>query len=68
VIYTDGLSEAHSPAGELFGEGHLEAALGAQRGATAHDVVKVLFDALDRFVGSGHARDDTTVVAIRRLS
>jgi serine phosphatase RsbU (regulator of sigma subunit) len=68
VIYTDGLSEAQNPAGELFGEGHLEAALGAQRGATAHEVVKVLFDALDRFVGGGHARDDTTVVAIRRLS
>jgi serine phosphatase RsbU (regulator of sigma subunit) len=67
VVYTDGLSEAQNPAGELFGEGHLEAALGAQRGATAHDVVTVLFDALDRFVGTSPAQDDTTVVAVRRL-
>jgi serine phosphatase RsbU (regulator of sigma subunit) len=65
VLYTDGIWEAESPAGEEFGRDRLAQAVLAARQRPARDVVSALRGAWERFRGgAGHA-DDTTVIALR---
>jgi sigma-B regulation protein RsbU (phosphoserine phosphatase) len=66
-LFSDGVTEAHDPAGELFSEERLEAALRAAAGSRSRDVVQAVSDALKGFVGTASPSDDITMLTLRRL-
>lgn len=66
LLYTDGLDEAHSPAGELFGLDRVSAALAGA--ASAQDAIAALRGALAAFVGNEPQSDDLTLLAVQRLT
>jgi sigma-B regulation protein RsbU (phosphoserine phosphatase) len=61
VLFTDGVSEAAGPDGELFGEERIEALVSSAPAANAADLRQRLVDAAVRFSG-GNLEDDVTVV------
>lgn len=63
LLYTDGVTDARSPAGELFSDAGLLAAL--QRppaAASCADMLHALFDALNAHQAGGQPSDDQTVL------
>ncbi|MBX5468733.1 MAG: serine/threonine-protein phosphatase [Thermoleophilaceae bacterium] len=64
VVYTDGLSEARRPGGELFGTDRIRALLGDLRGEPPERVVDTLRAAAEEFSG-GRLPDDLCMVALR---
>jgi sigma-B regulation protein RsbU (phosphoserine phosphatase) len=67
LLYTDGITDARSPAGERFDEWRLLEALEASRGGTAQTVIGTLADTVCAFQEPSAPADDITIVAIRRL-
>lgn len=65
--FTDGLVEAHSPTGEVYGAERLREVLRAQRGAPASELVRAVLDALQKFGGHSDPHDDLTMLAARRV-
>lgn len=65
VLYTDGITEAASPAGEQFGETRLLEAVRRLGRASAGDLVDGLWDELRRFTAGAAQQDDVTLVAIQ---
>jgi sigma-B regulation protein RsbU (phosphoserine phosphatase) len=67
LFYTDGITEARSPAGEFFGVDRLDQILRDLSGAVTPDVaVQSIKKAIVRFAGDGTPADDQTVVALSR--
>ena len=64
VLYTDGITEARAPGGEMFGTERLEAALDACSGEP-DCVVDSVHAALFKHTGSLSRTDDQTLVALR---
>ena len=67
LLYTDGLTEAADAAGEEFGEARIEALAREHAGATAAELIQILFERIDRFTGAAAQHDDMTIVAARVL-
>jgi serine phosphatase RsbU (regulator of sigma subunit)/anti-sigma regulatory factor (Ser/Thr protein kinase) len=68
VLYSDGLVEAHNPAGEMYGYPRLRDAVAGAPGAGS-DLIDKLLERLTDFTGQGwEQEDDITVVALRRFS
>jgi len=67
LCYTDGVTDARSPAGERFGERRLRAAVRAGRDSSAQDLVDRIVDSMQRFQAGTAAADDVTLLAVRRL-
>lgn len=77
VMYTDGVTEEFSPAGEMFGEPHLRQVIEeAIRGyATVHPGstpdARTVLEAIDRavveFIGDDTPSDDLTLLVLKRL-
>lgn len=65
LVFTDGLVEAHSPTGEVYGGKRLREVLLAQRGRSASDLVHAVLDAAQTFGGHSDAHDDLTMLAAR---
>jgi sigma-B regulation protein RsbU (phosphoserine phosphatase) len=65
VLFTDGVSEAFSADGELFGEERLLAHLHASPGRTARETTQCVLDAVRRHAAGARQSDDITVVAVR---
>ena len=65
LAFTDGLVEAHSPAGEVYGSKRLREVLLAQRGSSAAELVRVVLDEVQTFGGHSDAHDDLTMLAAR---
>ncbi len=64
LAYTDGVTEAENPSGDIWGfEGLLRAAF-ANRARSADETVHAVSQALDDFT-RGHQADDATVLALR---
>jgi serine phosphatase RsbU (regulator of sigma subunit) len=61
VFFTDGLSEAHNAAGELFGESRIEACLRETTG----DPQAALLAEVQRFVGEEALADDLTLLVLK---
>jgi sigma-B regulation protein RsbU (phosphoserine phosphatase) len=61
VLYTDGVTEAMSPAGELFGERRLEELVRRQRASSADELETALRQAVLDFA-DGELQDDLTLV------
>jgi len=65
LIFTDGLAEAHSPTGEVYGGKRLRELVLAQRGKSASELVHAVLDAVQKFGGHSDAHDDLTMLAAR---
>ena len=63
-IYTDGVTEAPSRAGELFGVHRLTEVLDAHADAPLSGLKSAVLEALHRHTGNGLTHDDVTLVAI----
>ncbi len=66
VVYTDGLTDAMSPANELFGRARLEQIIAAAT-VPAGELVKAIVKEVDRFCGTRLQGDDLCLVCVRRL-
>jgi sigma-B regulation protein RsbU (phosphoserine phosphatase) len=64
-LFTDGITEALDPAGDLFGEPRLEAALHALSAAPARAVVEGVLDAVRAFAAGAPQADDIAALALR---
>ncbi|HEY6547465.1 MAG TPA: SpoIIE family protein phosphatase, partial [Vicinamibacteria bacterium] len=65
VAYTDGVSEAFSPAGEEFGEERLYEAVAAVRALSAAAIVEHVSRRVEAWRGTSPAHDDFTLVVAR---
>jgi sigma-B regulation protein RsbU (phosphoserine phosphatase) len=65
LVFTDGVSEAANPKGELFSEKRLAALLEATEAISAAELVSVVREEVRRFVGSSLPSDDLTVMVVR---
>ena len=67
LMYTDGLTEAFSPDGQLFGENRLIKTLRARHMNSADDLLGAAEDELKEFIQSTPLSDDLTMLAVRRV-
>jgi len=66
LLYSDGLTEAHSPRGEMFGVPRLKALVEQHQGGSG-ELVRELLAALAEFTGPGWAQeDDVTLLSLQR--
>jgi sigma-B regulation protein RsbU (phosphoserine phosphatase) len=65
VFYTDGVTEAISPQGELYGSQRLCELL-ASAGGTAQDTLDVVDAAVRAHIGAAPPSDDLTLIVLRR--
>lgn len=67
LIHSDGVAEAHSPTGEMFGFAGLMGIMGAH--GHADDLVERIMRELGEFTGPGwEQEDDVTLVVLRRTT
>jgi len=64
VFYTDGITEARNPAGEMFGQARLDDAL-MDCPEDAPELLKTVLRTLERFTAGQPADDDRTLLAAR---
>ena len=65
LAFTDGLVEAHSPTGEVYGGERLRALLQSHRGESASELVRAVLDELETFGRHADPHDDVTMLAAR---
>jgi sigma-B regulation protein RsbU (phosphoserine phosphatase) len=65
VLFTDGVSEAFGPTGELFGEERLLAHLQVGPGGTARETTLGVLEAVRRHAAGTRPSDDITIVSVR---
>ncbi len=65
VFFSDGITDAGNPTGQMFGRGRLEEAVAANCHRDAEDIVNAIFRAVADHTGSAETFDDQTVVALR---
>jgi sigma-B regulation protein RsbU (phosphoserine phosphatase) len=63
-LYSDGLTEAMGPTGELFGDARLLAAVGRGRGEPLRGGVTAVVDEVGRWRGAASAQDDISILAV----
>jgi sigma-B regulation protein RsbU (phosphoserine phosphatase) len=66
LFYTDGITEAREPAGELFGTGRLDEILSTCDGDAA-ELVACTLDEVERFTNHAPPSDDRTLLAARMV-
>jgi serine phosphatase RsbU (regulator of sigma subunit) len=66
LLYSDGVIEAFSRAGELFGVKRLCQVVSAHRDESSEGILNAVYSEVDRFQDGAALRDDVTVVVIRR--
>lgn len=67
-LYTDGLSEAESPAGEEYGARRITAVLEGSRGLEGGAILSACLDGLARHQEGRRPSDDLTAMVIRRAA
>lgn len=66
VLFSDGVTEARSPDGELFGVERLRAVLSPRAGAGADEIARAVDEAVMAF-GTGRPRDDVALLVLRAV-
>jgi serine phosphatase RsbU (regulator of sigma subunit) len=66
LLYTDGLTEAFSPAGELFGEERLADAVGCVP-CNADEILRAVEERVNEFIETIPLGDDMTMLAVKRV-
>ena len=67
VFYTDGLTEVHNEAAELYGEERLLQSISRHRLSTLERMIDGILEESERFRGSAPATDDAAVVAVELI-
>ncbi|MEP7364444.1 MAG: SpoIIE family protein phosphatase [Acidobacteriota bacterium] len=67
MLYSDGATEAVASDGEEFGEERFEETLKQAVGLSADEVLALLQQRLEQFMGVAPSHDDLTLVAVRRI-
>jgi sigma-B regulation protein RsbU (phosphoserine phosphatase) len=65
VLYTDGIVEAKSEGGEMYGDQRLREIIGANSNASAEELVMATLDSVKRFRSGANQRDDITIVIFK---
>lgn len=65
VLYTDGITEAANPNGEMFGEERLEDLLVKHRRDSARDIEERVYSGLRDFTAGASQADDLTMVVVK---
>jgi sigma-B regulation protein RsbU (phosphoserine phosphatase) len=65
ILHTDGVTEAESPDGDLFGMQRLRDSALAYRGGNAEEIVKGIISDLMAHIGTQKIHDDITLVVMR---
>lgn len=65
VMYTDGITEAMSPAAEIYGGARLEAILAGANSGSLHDLLHAVRADVAHHVAGAEASDDLTLLLIR---
>lgn len=65
VVFTDGVTDSESRAGDYYGAGRLRTVLEADRTASAREVCRRVIEDVRRF-GDGENQDDLTLVVLKR--
>jgi sigma-B regulation protein RsbU (phosphoserine phosphatase) len=68
VLYTDGVTEAMDPAGELFGDEALAALVARHQDEPAAAIRERVVRDVRAFVGTAESHDDMTMVVIKRVA
>ncbi len=64
-VFTDGLVEAHSPTGEVYGAERLREVMRARSNGPVSEMVRGVLDALETFGKHADPHDDVTILAAR---
>ncbi|MCR5652327.1 MAG: PP2C family protein-serine/threonine phosphatase [Ruminococcus sp.] len=64
-LYTDGITEAHNPADELFGEDRMTEALNLDTEIAPDETIANVKAAIDEFVGDAERFDDLTMLCLK---
>jgi sigma-B regulation protein RsbU (phosphoserine phosphatase) len=67
LLYTDGVTESFSPAGELFGEDRLIEAMKSYPAQNAEEALEIIEGCLNEFSDPLPPGDDLTMLAVRRV-
>jgi len=67
LLYTDGLTEAFSSEGDLFGEARLIDSLRAASSVSADDLLESVERGLNEFLQNQPLADDLTMLAVHRV-
>jgi sigma-B regulation protein RsbU (phosphoserine phosphatase) len=67
VLYTDGVTEATSPQGELYGSQRLRELLLSTSRQTAQGILDQIDSAVRKHIGAAPPSDDLTLIVLRRL-
>ena len=67
VMYSDGVTEAMSPQGELFGEERLRAEIVQRKAEPATIILRAIWEAVQAFQ-AGEQEDDVTIVVVRGIA
>lgn len=68
VLYTDGVTEAESPAKAEFGTGRLKESVASRRSLPCDEIVRGVFADIYRWIAGGIVHDDITLVLVRRTA
>ncbi|MBD3347877.1 MAG: SpoIIE family protein phosphatase [Candidatus Eisenbacteria bacterium] len=68
VLYTDGITEAMNPDGDMFGEDRLERVLALHRDASAREIEERVYDDVKRFTSGAAQADDLTMVVVKMVN
>jgi serine phosphatase RsbU (regulator of sigma subunit) len=67
LLTTDGIFEAHNPAGEMFGKSRFKEIVRQNAGLEAEGIRKAVFEAVTKFRGAEPQEDDITLVILKFL-
>jgi sigma-B regulation protein RsbU (phosphoserine phosphatase) len=68
VFYTDGVTEAQSPQGTMYGNYRLQQTILETQATSASDMLDAIDNSVRTHVGTAPAFDDLTLIVTRRLS
>jgi sigma-B regulation protein RsbU (phosphoserine phosphatase) len=68
LLYTDGLTEASNPHGEMFGEDRLNELILQNVGRPVSEMIQVVRQRMTAFIGDQKLQDDITIVALKMLN
>ena len=67
LLYTDGVTEAINPEGELFGESRLKDVLSAHQNQTTAEIIDAVLGAVNEFAGNQPQEDDITLLVLKAV-
>jgi sigma-B regulation protein RsbU (phosphoserine phosphatase) len=66
VLYTDGVTEAQDPQGDLFEMPRLQEVVRRTAGRSAKTILDAILNEVQRFTAGAPGQDDIAIVVIRR--